>query len=300
MTVRRTAELIDAGLTAHELVRSQARGERQPVRHGAWSDATPKDDLDRHRQLIAGTWPLLGENAVLSHASAAILHGLPVWRPLAERVAMTRADGGHGERTRYLHVRRAPLAPVEVTEVDGYRITSLERTAVDLARMVSYERAVAVLDAALHAKADLALLDEIVRAAAGRAGSAVARRALAFADGRAESVGESISRVRMAEVGLPRPELQFNVYDRNGVWVARTDFAWIEHGVVGEFDGAIKYSGPPDAVAAAVMKEKRREAAIEKVGWGVVRWDWDVLGNRVELQRRIASALAKGRRLQLP
>lgn len=267
------------------------------MRHGAWSDHVERDDVERHRQVVAGTWPLLGDHAVLSHGSAAVLHGLPVWPSLLERVSLTRPDGGHGTRTRQLHVRLAPLLPAEVVELDGYRVTCLERTAVDVARMLDFERAVAVLDAALHAGADPALVRDIALAAANRRGARVARRALDFADRRSESVGESISRVRMAQVGLPVPVLQLEVVDA-GVWIARVDFAWPEWGVVGEFDGKVKYSGGAEAAAAAIMLEKRRQQAIEDAGWIVVRWTWSDLQDLRTFRAHISSALARGARLR--
>lgn len=95
----------------------------------------------------------------------------------------------------------------------------------------------------------------------------------------------------MDEVGLPVPELQFHVFDHDGVWVARTDFAWPQLGVVGEFDGAVKYTGSPEEVAAAVMGEKRRQAAITSLGWRMVRWTWSDLGDRARFRTRIAAAL---------
>lgn len=52
-------------------------------------------------------------------------------------VSVTRASGGHGRFTENLAVRLAPLDPVEIVEVEGYRVTGLERTAVDLARILS-------------------------------------------------------------------------------------------------------------------------------------------------------------------
>lgn len=296
MKTVRTAQLLGEGRTKHDLARAARSGDLIRVRHGAWAEAAAADELDRHRQIVAGTWPLLGAGAVVSHASAAVLHELPLWRGLLQKVSVTRADGGHGTRTRNLHVRLAPLAPQEVTELDGYRVTTLERTAVDLACLVGYERAVAVLDAALHTGADPGLLLATVQAASGRKGSAMVRRALGFADARAESVGESVSRVRIAEVGLPKPELQFRVLDRNGIFVARVDFCWPEYGVVGEFDGAVKYTGGPEEVAAAVMAERRRESDIEAVGWRVVRWIWSELADRSRFRMKIASELARGRR----
>ncbi len=300
MDIRRTGELLHGGLTKRELARSLQSGERVRVRHGAWSRDAPADAVERHRQLIAGSWPLLGDGAVLSHASAGILHGLPAWEPLLARVATTRAQGGHGGRTTHLHVRLAALAPSEVVQLDGYRVTTLERTAFDLARSLSHEQAVAVLDAALHQGAVARVLVDLVDDAPGRRGVGVARRALAFADGRAESVGESLSRVRLAQAGLPAPVLQLEIFDHNGVLIARVDFAWPESGVVGEFDGAVKYTGTPEQVARAVLAEKRRQQAIEDAGWRVVRWTWSDLSDRERLRVRIGSALVDSARLRRP
>lgn len=47
------------------------------MRHGAYASEAGADEASRHLQLIAGTWPLLGDQAVLSYASAGLLHGLP-------------------------------------------------------------------------------------------------------------------------------------------------------------------------------------------------------------------------------
>ena len=262
------------------------------VRRGAYSDQSEAEARAAHRQLIEGTWPLLGANAVLSHGSAAALHGLPLWGSLLRTVSVTRPSGGHGAKRPYLHVWHAPLAAAEVTTKDGFRLTSLERTALDAARLLRFDQAVAVLDAALHLKADPGLLERMLRDAAGRKGVRTARAALAFADKRAESVGESISRVRMADVGLPAPDLQFEVFDHLGLWVARTDFCWRDRRVVGEFDGLVKYIGTKRDVADAVMAEKRREQAIRDAGWWVVRWGWQDLDDRAAFRRRILQAFA--------
>ncbi|MGV8908728.1 MAG: hypothetical protein ACOH1Y_07080 [Propionicimonas sp.] len=268
----------------------QRAGTLSRIRYGAYSERAELEARAAHRQLIDGTWPLLGENAVLSHGSAAAIHGLPLWGSLLQRVTITRSSGGHGEKGRYLHVLKSPLAPQEVTLVKDRQVTSIERTAVDVARSLRYEQAVAVLDAALHAGANPGLLEEIVRSSAGRKGVRTARVALLFADGRSESVGESISRVRMAEVGLPAPDLQFDVINQYGVWVARSDFHWKGRRVVGEFDGRIKYDGSRSEVADAVMAEKSREQAIRDAGWWFVRWGWDDLSDRAAFRRRILQA----------
>lgn len=218
---------------------------------------------------------------------------------MLSRVSVTRDDGGHGRHTTWLETHHSPLSTAERTTIDGYRITCIERTAVDLARSVPFDQAVAILDAALRLGADAALLGEIVAACAGWKGARVAREALAFADRRAESVGESISRARMLQVGLPAPELQVQVFTQSGIWVARGDFGWRKQGVIGEFDGQVKYMGTEAQVARTVMREKAREQAIRDAGWWVVRWDWSDLADpgafrsRIETGFRAAEALSR-------
>lgn len=293
MTVRLRRELTATGMDSRALEVLQRRGGLARIRHGAYSESAESETRAAHLQLIEGTWPLLADHAVLSHGSAAALWGLPLWDNLLGTVSITRSSGGHGDLGRYLHVWRAPLAGVEVCEREGYRVTCLERTAVDVARSLPYERAVAVLDAALHQGADAGLVDAIIRASAGRKGVATARAASQFADGRAESVGESVSRVLMAEVKLPAPLLQFVVLDNLGFFVARTDFCWPARRVVGEFDGRIKYRRTTvDEVADVVMREKQREQAIRDAGWWVVRWTWDDLHRPAAFHQRIVQAFA--------
>jgi predicted transcriptional regulator of viral defense system len=272
MDVVRAAELRAQGVSPQAIDRLSRSGRVTRVRHGAYADVLGADDGVRHRQVIAGTWPLLGEGAVLSHASAGLLHGLPLWDGMLQRVSFVRAAGGHARIASHIRVRLEPLMASEVVEIDGYRVTSLERTAFDIARTVEYEKAVAVLDAALRAHADRSELAVAAEQARGRKGVGVARAALTFADERSESVGESISRARLVAAGLPLPELQINVFDEGGNWVARSDFGWLSRGVLGEFDGRIKYLGTADEVGTAVMNEKRREARLRDLGWTVTRW----------------------------
>lgn len=295
MNVNRTRELVDVGQTDAQRRQLTNRGELVAVRHGAWADEASRDPRDRHLQLIAGTVPLLAAGTVLSHVSAGVLHDLPAWDSMLARVTALHRSAGHGSLRRNLHLRCASLDPSEVVEVDGYRVTTRERTAVDLGCILSFDRAVAVLDAALRAGADPAVMADTLRAARRRHGVATARAAFEFADPRAESVGESISRVRLARAGVPTPNLQLNVYDPFGRWLARTDFGWEELGVLGEFDGRIKYVGTAAEVARVVMEEKLREARLRELGWVVVRWTWDDLADPLLLRRRIEAAFRQAR-----
>jgi hypothetical protein len=123
-------------------------------------------------------------------------------------------------------------------------------------------------------------------------------RAVRFADGRSESVGESRSRVLLHGLGLMPSTLQLEVCDSSGRLLGRTDFAWEDAGVVGEFDGRIKYGRllrPGQEPGDAVFDEKLREDAIRDQDLGVVRWIWRDLTPQV-LGPRVHRALVRGRR----
>jgi hypothetical protein len=72
--------------------------------------------------------------------------------------------------------------------------------------------------------------------------------------------------------------------------LGRTDFAWEEHRLVGDFDGRITYGRllrPGEDAGDAVFREKVREDAIRDEDWGVVRWTWADLRRPDRLAARV-------------
>jgi hypothetical protein len=63
-----------------------------PVRRGAYVRERPAEPTrdDQHRELVFATALQLHDAAVISHGSAAILHGLPIWPTAIDRVHVTR------------------------------------------------------------------------------------------------------------------------------------------------------------------------------------------------------------------
>jgi hypothetical protein len=108
-----------------------------------------------------------------------------------------------------------------MTTIDGVSVTSLARTLLDLCRTVPIEQAVAAGDRALALGLVRAVLEEHLAHMARWPGTRQARRAVALLDPLSESAGESASRVRLHEEGLPTPELQQSIYDDHGQFVAR-------------------------------------------------------------------------------
>ena len=82
------------------------------------------------------------------------------------------------------------------------------------------------------------------------------------------NVGESRSRVAMSRFGVAPPVLQWEVVGPGGVVLGTAGFGWPEHGVVGEFDGLVRYGRVLRAGqvrAEAVVAEKRREDRMRAV-----------------------------------
>lgn len=276
-------ELAAAGLTDDELDRACRRGSLRRLRRGAYvlthvEPGDPPDRLALHRLAVRAAVRTVCGEAVVSHASAAALHGIDLWRVPLDRVEMTRARRSGARAGRELRLHAAALDPDEVTVVDGIVVTSVARTVVDIARSVPLEPAVAVADAAMLRK--LVTADELTDAlarAARRPGSPAARRVLAAADGRADGPGETRSRLLMRSLGLPEPELQHPVCDRTGRVIGFVDFWWGRERVAGEFDGRSKYGRllrPGQDPGEVVFAEKVREDAIRAEDVAVVRWIW--------------------------
>ena len=235
--------LLAAGFAEHEVRRWHRTGELRTVRRGVYvADELPAVPEARHVVEVHAAMRLLSSDAVVSHVSAALLHGLPAWAVLLDNVHVTRNRRSGGRRRSGVHVHGAPLDRGEIVTIGGLPVTSIERTLADLARSLPLEQAVVISDAALArglTTSDLVLAS--VERQARWPGAPGARRVLTFADGRSESVGESRSRVAIARVGLPEPRLQWEVLSRSGTITGRVDFGWPKRCAVGEFDGRSKY-----------------------------------------------------------
>jgi len=167
---------------------------------------------------------------------------------------------------------------------------------LDLARTLPMTQAVAAGDRALVLGLTREELDAGLLTMERWPGIRAARRAVDFLDVRSESPGDSVSRVRLMEEGLPRPEPQQEIFGRDGRLVARVDFGWKEHKTVGEFDGKIKYGRllkPGQRIEDVLFEEKLREDAVRDLGLQVVRWISRDLYRPGVLRERVLRAFAR-------
>jgi hypothetical protein len=212
------------------------------VRRGCYAELVVWESLDqdgRYLLRVRAAHLVMRRGAVVSHGSAAAVLGLPLRPRWRELVHVTRPDV-RGSRTEngvkhHLGQWREP----DTVVVDGVRVTEPARTAVDIAREHGYEDGVVAADAALRAGSTR---DELARALAPMTfwpGVTAARAAVKDADEGAQSVGESLLRIMVLELGIGTPETQFVVIEDGRR--AEVDLRVGRH--LFEFDGRVKYVG---------------------------------------------------------
>lgn len=290
-------DLVGRGLTPAEIERLVGAGDLIRLRRNGYARRghvlTPER---RHRELLEATRRTLAPGAVFTHGTAAVLHDLPMPIPALTKIHITRVGTG-GRVTSNVCRHSAPLPSNAIIEIDGFPVTTIERTVIDVARSLPFEDGVAIVDAVLRRGVNRGLLEQELEAAKRRRFNARARRAVAFGDRRAESPGESRSRVLMAQLGLPMPNLQREFCDSSGKVEARVDFDWAEFGVCGEFDGAVKYGRllqPGQSVEKVLKFEKQREELLRTHSRWTVRWTHGNLQDHGYFRRVLESGFRNG------
>lgn len=288
-------QVLDAGLTASQ--------ERTQVRRGSWSREAagvlvPRPaDAPRDHVVDCGARLLqLRRRAVISHASAGLLHGFP-WVDAPDVATVTVERPVRGASGVYV----GRLLARHVTSHHGLPVTTPARTLVDLLRTARGRgRAQAIADGALLRGLDLGDVEEVLAECRGWPGIRQAREAWEHADGRSESPLESRCRVWFRDAGLPTPLLQVGIALRRG-GTARVDFLFREQRTVVEADGRVKYvdeTKDPDPAwrpsGDALWKEKLREDDLRDQGFEVVRATWaDGEDHGQDLVRRVHRAFAR-------
>jgi hypothetical protein len=280
--------LRSAGDSTLGLERGARTGVFVRVRPGAYVPTREWELMDaatRHRVAMDAFALTSTRSVVFAGESAAALHGIPViggW-PVHPRII---AEPEFSRRTRVgVAARWRAVREDEVVEVGGLRATSAARTAIDLAAERDLVCGVAALDHVIHSGA---VQHAELRASVGRdrpfPGVRKVDAALAFATGAPESPLESLSTVRIAQLGFD-PAIQQVAFVVDGERF-RADFYWPEFGVIGEADGRAKYALDP----ASLWREKHREDALRSVTTGFARWTWDDAWTGGPLARKLERA----------
>lgn len=272
-----------------------AQAIRTRVQSGAWrrvlrsvyveSAAWPPDPHEQLRQRCRALLLVLPPGSVISHQTAGALWRLAsVVDDAAEEIHVTVPRGAAPVRIAgcRAHTARRPVARAIV---GGVPVTDLAHTVLDVARTESVQQAVVAADSALAADPRIDVVGELL-ACCGWPGYRQAAFVVRFADGRAESVLESLARLLWHEGGLPAPEIQATIR-AGGRFVARVDFLWRAARLVVEVDGMAKYAEPGE-----LAREKQRQNALVRAGYTVLRFTWaDVVHRPAETAAMVRAAL---------
>jgi hypothetical protein len=276
------------GLSA-SLLTARDAGELVAVRRGVYVPSASLAEMsavERHRALafaVAHQRP----QVVFAGFTAAVLLGMPVVGDVPDQVVVlsTRASG----RRRNGVVEIVRMSGGQVITSEGATTTALVDTLIEVARARPLLTALTMVDAALYRPrfghtAPLCTIEELTEAFAAMTPFPGSRRVAAVLDRAthlAETPLETLSRVRIEELGFPAPALQWSVMRTRSRSLAFLDFAWPEYGVWGEADGDGKYLGNSRrdddrrSSALIVRDEKARENEVRATTkWACARWDW--------------------------
>lgn len=290
--------------TRQQLARSAKSGRSHRVALGVYLPAEAWESLDLRGKYLARVRAIAQtrrHRPVLSHWSALATHDLPIlgaW-PSAVHTTVTPMSGGRSGNGVVKH--SMALGDADVVEIAGLLVTSVARTVLDIAAISNFMSAVTVADHVLHVDRfgrvpPLTTKDELWRLWEARMpfrGHARVKAVIEFAENKADSPLESVSRVNMQLIGCPRPLLQSSFSDYLG-FIGETDFHWPHFALVGEADGDRKYLDEvyrSGRTAAQVMiDEKVREDRLRALPLGVSRWGWKTAIDPAALRAKLSAA----------
>ena len=225
---------------------------------------------------------------VVSHSSAAVVHDLPHLSPRDGLVHLTQYGAPRARVRNGVKHHHARFDPSEVVVVEGLPTLGLARTALDIARENGFAAGVCAVDAVRRRGVSLSELERARRPMWHWPFVSIADDALAFSDPGAESIGESLARILLDEIGIGQVQTQFEL--RDATRSARVDLRVGRH--LFEFDGLVKLrpperggtaDRPPEDVVAA---EKERQDWLCGFRLGMSRITWaDFWGRRREVAK---------------
>jgi very-short-patch-repair endonuclease len=263
------------------------------LRGDAWRRIGPELYCWKHwgedKWALLSSWRrVLPQSAAFSGRTAAAIHGLdfdpanPVEIMLAKESSVRTSFG--------LAVRHCDVPVDDLVTVRGLRTTSLPRTLRDLCVQWPAGEALVAFDMALKlGLADVVGLWRYAQDSVGRPGAARMRHLAQFAEP-AESPMETRLRWLLIEAGVPRPEVQTDLHDRQGQFVGRADLYFPHARLVLEFDGGNHRE--------RLVSDDRRQNEIINAGFAVLRFTSADLRTRSDVViAQVRSALTESARL---
>lgn len=287
------AAAAEFGVCSGDLRALASKGELFRLCRGAYVDGVAfraATSEGQHCFRARGVMGLLPSGVALSHHSAAAAWSLPWLGAFPHRVHLVRQGSGQHRRSGTHTIHRS-LPGARLHDRDGLRVVEPAYAILGVAAEHGLRQTVAALDAGLHASlVDTARLDEMLEACRGWPGHEVVTSAVALTDSKAESPGESLTRLLLHSLGYP-VRSQIEIRAENPSFHARVDFLLVSHRVIVEFDGLVKYAAADgSADHRALVREKAREDRLRALGYQVVRLVWADLGRPTAVREMLEAA----------
>lgn len=268
---------------------TQSKSGLYKVRHGLYSDTTPRGPKHEHYLQTLGALQTHTGPHVVSHISAALAHGLPLFNEDLTTVHLTTPAPARRGKKAGVHIHAGSID--EAVAVNGILLTPITRTLLDCARTIPRDQAVAMTDFALHEGlvTEEELWTEIQRMSKWRLDQM--RDVVHLSDGRAESVGESRSRLILWAGGFAVTP-QVWARDEDGVAFARIDLVLNGRRLGVEFEGRAK------GVDDSGRSNKERNDLVEDRNWIIVPVYWEHCENPQLLLARVHRGLRRLKTLE--
>ncbi|HET7416956.1 MAG TPA: type IV toxin-antitoxin system AbiEi family antitoxin domain-containing protein [Solirubrobacterales bacterium] len=262
------------GLSVKVVDKRVAAGRLHRVHQGAY--AVGHRLLSQKGNLMAAVLAC-GPDAVLSHRSAAFLHGiLDDGRDRVDVIAPNRR--GRAPRAIKAH-RDGTLTATDRAKIDGIPCTSLARTLLDIAATESASTLTyAVTQAEVEEVFDLVEVVGLLRRSRGRRGVARLRLAIEHHDSLEQEARQELEKklIRLwKRTQIPTPEVNGHLLV-DGI-ALMPDFIWREAGLIVEAD-----SRRVHGTATAFEKDRLRDQRLTAAGWTVIRVTWRQVTNEPE------------------
>jgi very-short-patch-repair endonuclease len=272
------------------LVQAQAAGlshdaVSRRVRSGRWQRCSPgvffADDrpfTDASRIRVA-VWSY-GPQATASGLAAAWWHGVSRFAPDVVEVTVPKVS--NHRRRPGVRTRRRDLAPTDIVERRGLRVTALPLTVVEAAARRG--GGAKLMDSALQRHVELRQLWRAHLRNKGRHGSPAARRLLHVASDGARSEAERLLVKLLRDNGITGWKTNYPIAGY------KVDVAFPKPKVAIETDGWAFHSSQED-----FQNDRERQNKIALLGWQVLRFTWlDLTEHPQRVLAEIRFATARG------
>jgi predicted transcriptional regulator of viral defense system len=258
-------QLLDIGMRPRALERRIQRGLLHPIHRGVY--AVGHCQISREGHWMAAVLAC-GEDAVLSHRSAAALWGI---RQYSGRIEITVPSPRR--RSNLFIARRSSLQPDEFTAERAIPTTTVARTLLDLGAVLNHQQLdKAIREADYLRLADMSKLATLLERHPRRKGTAALRKAIksAATPGMTITRSELEDRFRalLLKADLPRPILNAAI-ELDETTTYEPDALWADHKLIVELD-----SRQAHQTNHAFEADRLRDRRLIARGYTVIRITW--------------------------